>query len=237
MDLAIPKKFEHSCLKKKLVWLEDKWIWFIITEDFFLIECFNQIINFVSLKSYDDDNKLIKNGKSNNAELSVVHTTSDVICIVTINNALFVFKRFACHFDLILKDNNVVDFRLQGKINSSDIERENSTILITYKSGETKKIYLGEYCKREADFARNQEIQKHLHKERIRLVNSIRKVQKERMIKYHKLLENQKFVSKFARSCSDPEELQPLCRFGSIFTRTCNEKLVIGIPVFNQAQG
>lgn len=241
MELAIPKKFEQSCLKKKLVRLEDKWIWFIITEDFFVVECSNQIVkNFVSLKCYDDS-MLIEHEKYNSAELSVIHTTSKAICIVTINNELFVLKRFASHFELILKDDNVVDFQLYGKINSSDTEKENSTILITYARGNTKKIYLGEHSKRDADFARNQEIQKHLHKKRTRLLSSFRKVQMERMSKYHELLENQKYVSKFARFNCDPEEqiviLQPLSRFGSIFTRVCNEKLVIGIPVLNQAQG
>lgn len=237
-ELTIPKKFEQSCLKKKLTWLENKWIWFIVTENYFLIECYNQVINnCVSLKLFDDNHTLIKKGKSHKVELSVVHTSLGAICIVTIDKQLFMLKRFECHFELIRRDENVVNFRLFGKVNNS-VEEENLAILITYKSGKFKKINYSDFCEQEeVDIAKKKEIQKYLHTEKRSLLISIKKVQNERMSKYHKLLENRKFVSKFARFNSDPDEIQPLCRFGSIFKRTCNEKLVIGIPVLNQAQG
>lgn len=234
MKLAIPKKFEQSCLKKRLVWLDNKWIWFVVTEDFSLAECNSCVVkNFISL----DNHSLIKKVKNNHVELMIVHTISSTLCIVTINNSLFILKRFECHFELILKDNNVVECRLHGKMNNKELESENSTMLITYKNGDDKKISLSEFCVRETDAAKNKEIQRHLHIKRTHALTSIKKVQMERMSKYHKLLESKKFISKFARSNCDPEEIQPLCRFGSIFTRTCNEKLIIGIPVYNQAQG
>mgnify|MGYP003536275649 FL=1 len=161
MELAIPKKFEKSCLKKRLVWLDNKWIWFLVTEDYFLAECNYGIVrNFISL----DNPSLIKKGNKCRVELMIVHTISGILCVVTINNSLLILKRFECHFELVLKDYNVINVRLHGKLNHKELEVENSTMVITYKNGDDKKISLSEFCVRVADVAKNRDIQRHLHK-------------------------------------------------------------------------
>lgn len=237
MELGIPCRFKEKYLKNKLIWQDNKLFQFIITVNFQLIECDNKlIINYVSLKSFDTENTLIAEN-IRICELDVVRTSSGAIfCLVQINSTVFIIKKSGNQFKLHYYDRNINDYRLCA---GRDNAEENLVLFITFMNGKILKSRFNEvFCAESVIHDKNNEIEKYLYKKRNKLYRSIEEIQKQRLLKYNNLIQKQKFVATYSRiKCEDTEEIQPLVRFGNIFERICNDKLITGIPLLNLSQG
>lgn len=236
MNFSIPKRYEENILKKKLVRFGNKWIVLAITKKFQLIEFEgSKINNFLNLFPDNEQNPI----NYHNVQFRVVHTIGYLLCIVkTHNNNLLVIKRYNECFSLIYSEKRVKQFLLRSSKNVNEDEEERWIVYFNKENGQVKKTNFCELCKISATSieSENSQVQNYLHKKRNKLRQMLDGAQKQRKLKLYSLLQRYKLMSKMAYTCKDLDEASPLIRFGSVFKKTSNETLVIGLPILNISQ-
>lgn len=150
------------------------------------------------------------------------------------SNNLIVIKRHNDSFTTIFYEKRIERFCLRSSKKVNGFE-DRWILYYTTENGKVKKTNFCELCASSMEQSRSL-VQKNLHKERNALRYLLDNAQKERRKKLYSLIQRHKFLSKTARASSDPDEASPLVRFGSIFLRTCNERVVVGIPILNISQ-
>lgn len=225
--MEIPERFKLKLLKKKLVRYNNKWMTIAVTDEVQLVEIGTNgnINNFIKMNINDNVDDI---------QFSVVNTSHGyLLCVVRVADNLVVYKRFDDCFKLTFKEKKVEEFRIRSNKNVNNSSDDRWILFYKTTSGEGMKTNFCELCKIPADGFRNPDIEKYLHKERQRLRCSLDKAIAENRSRLASLLQRQKFISKLSRFCDDIDEVSPLVRFGSIFKRVCNQKLIVGLPLLN----
>jgi hypothetical protein len=142
---------------------------------------------------------------------------------------LLVVKLDTGGFTAIFREKRIKNFVLRS-CNEEDPGEERWTLYYTNDRNQVKKTNFCELCKVPASniAADHFLIQKNLHTIRTALRSVLDNSGKNRRLKLLSLLQN-----KCSRIAHSQQFDDFLARFGSTFTRTCNDKLVIGIPLIN----
>lgn len=226
---GLPEKYREKCIFSRQVdFFDDSSVTILVTSDFELIECEDSdVSNYLNLACHCKD---IESVTTEEVDFSPVFLDSEsVLFVLRIKSRLFGCDRSRSQLKLLKVLNSVRSF-------SPYIDDDGEiSVEVTYNNGVKQTTT---FCDDEVEsFMSNRHSDKfsNIYQSARRRIHSaeakLADVMSEIAVLDSKINGDSKCLPKLMLE-DDPNERCPLVKYGSIWTRVVNDKLVIGIPVF-----
>jgi hypothetical protein len=256
--IDIPEKYREKCVKAKMVIYRSKKLVFMLTDNlngYELIEFEDKSINnYVNLSDY----QMIASGCFD-ADLDVFERSDNVlICLIKIEKFLFVFvRRRSSQLSFVKFYNNLQSFAVKAQnVNKNS----DACVKIVHNFIEETSFYDYEInsvlSSEKNDSEKYKTLNDTLRSKKDCMLRNLSRERKMQKVKLYNLVATQKFVPPEMRTLNvsqqfnlklkfnnlkeliffkEPCDISPLARFGSMFSRVCNQtkKAIIGIPLQN----
>lgn len=229
--LLYPEKFKENLFIKNVVFVDGEVSIVILTSLFELIECRGkEVLNYINLKCYCDFGASTKSEDIDFQEL--FEGSESVIFYVKIKSILFEIERKTSDLKVSKVLRSVKRLKLvfdqpTGEVAVEVTYEDNTRKLTRLKDDESDIVISNKksfsiICRSVS--GRHKAIDSHLSVVTKQIASASLTIYGDKKMLPKALLEE------------DPFEKCPLVRFGSIWTRVVNEKVVIGIPVISQSK-
>ncbi|KAG5684970.1 hypothetical protein PVAND_014175 [Polypedilum vanderplanki] len=232
----LPAKYIEKCVIIKKIFNQNQndLMTFCFTINFEVIEVKNkQIINYINLKPFFNENSVVYATEDRSQMKIYYRNNESILLLLKVDQVLIILHR-SIEINMIHLFNNVFKFKLLNGQNYRD--EDNSYATITFNNGEEERISsvndLKSQEKNECTILVNVENQLEVQKQKI--VKTLESVKNQQRFKVRSMIGERMLLPHLMR-LNDVTDLSPLVRFGTIFTRTCNQKLCVGIPIFNSS--
>ncbi|CAG9800934.1 unnamed protein product [Chironomus riparius] len=256
----IPLIYKDKCLiRRKVYHISDSSTFFVTKKlEFIEINKNQEIVNYIKLQNSDETFNDVD--IPDKIQLKTYERLdSSLILLFQLRDKVFVIKRKRFEIKLIKVFHEVDSFKIKGQIKNN----ENVVVLkMKDGSSEQTSFNDEEFDKetRENNVELIKSIDSNIKYQKTCMIKTLKNITLKQQLKIYLMIGKQKFLPRFMRlhvsslifmcyvvqlikkvhvsvnpTCDikDPNDVSPLVRFGCIFSRVCNDKLVIGIPVFN----
>lgn len=225
---GLPEKFREQCIYSRQVeFFDDSSVTILVTSSFELIECEDSdVSNYLNLSCHCQD---IQSVTTEDIDFDPVFLDSECVYVLRIQSTLFGCSRSRSQLKLLKVLNSVSAF-----MPNIDDDGEIS-VEVTFNYGVKQKTTFDEEKAEKFMSSRHSEKFSGIFQAAKQKTNcakaKLTNVTSEIAVLDSKIHEDSKCLPKVMLE-EDPNERSPLVRYGSIWTRVVNDKLVIGIPVF-----
>jgi predicted house-cleaning noncanonical NTP pyrophosphatase (MazG superfamily) len=241
----LPEKFRKNSIITRKVFLDEEEFYSIITNDCELIECKDgEILNYLNLQSHFPDDE-VQIAKKKNVDIEIIIGEGDsAVYAVKIDSMLFGIERRSAQLKMLKVLTKVYSIKCVVDRDTGDI-----SVLVTFtdkkklltnfldeqlecfmqnKNTETFNSVL-ECVTQKTTSAQNQldKLTQEIEEISLKLQGEIPSSMLQD-VSWHRFMH---LKTKFNILPKDPNEKSPLVRYGSIWTRVINEKLIVGIPI------
>jgi hypothetical protein len=198
--------------------------------EFIEIDKNKEIVNYIKLQNSDETFNDVDIPDKIRLK-SYERLDSTLILLFQLNDKVFVIKRKKSGIKLIKVCREVDSFKIKGQIKKNE-----NVVVLKMKDGSSEQTAFNddEFDRetRENNIDLIKSIDFNIKYRKTCMIKTLKNITSKQQLKIYLMIGKQKFLPRFMR-LHDPNDVSPLVRFGSIFSRVCNDKLVISMPVFN----
>lgn len=243
-----PEKFKQNCIFSRKVFFDpENYVTVLITSLFELIECKpDEVVNYINLKSLCDN---VKGSVSvEDVDFEVMIKDSGTVYALKLGSTLFGIERSSSQLKVLKTVKNVHSFKClldEGTLEMvAKVTFKDATKLVTSFQDDDLEEFIRE--KESPTFAEVYESARQISKTAASHLEKLTKEIEEMSLQLYgqtktmpkimleEVSEGKTSEGRFVSliTSQDPNERSPLVRYGSVWTRVLNDKVVIGIPIF-----